>query len=187
MSVIDDTKNEAKERMQKAVEALKRDFSRVRTGRATPTILDGVRADYYGQPTPLNQMAGISVPEARLIVIQPWDPKSCELIEKAILASDLGLTPQSDGKVVRINFPPLTQERRKDLVKVVRKMAEEAKVAVRAARRDANEMLKEFKKEGEISEDDAFRGQEEIQRTTDDFIKKVDETLAEKEKEIMEF
>lgn len=185
--MIDDTKQEAKERMLKAIDSLRRDFNRVRTGRATPTLLEGVRADYYGQATPLNQMAGISVPEARMIVIQPWDPKSCEQIEKAILASDLGLTPQSDGKVVRIAFPPLTEARRKDLVKVVRKMAEEAKVAVRASRRDANEMLKEFKKEGEISEDDAFRGQDEIQKLTDDYIKKVDEVLAEKEKEILEF
>jgi ribosome recycling factor len=185
--MLDDVKKEAKDLMDKAQEALRRDFTRVRTGRASASILDGIRADYYGQPTALNQMAGISVPEARLIVIQPWDPKSCEAIEKAILKSDLGLTPQSDGKMVRIGIPALTEQRRKDLVKVIRKMAEETKVAVRNARREANEMLKEYKTEGEISEDDARRGQAEVQKLTDDFIAKVDALLAEKEKEILEF
>ncbi|MCB2185935.1 MAG: ribosome recycling factor [Deltaproteobacteria bacterium] len=185
--MIDDAKQEANDLMEKAIEALNRDFKRVRTGRASLSILDGVRADYYGAPTPLNQMASLSVPEARLILIQPWDPKSCEAIEKAILKSDLGLNPQSDGKVVRINIPALTEERRRDLVKVVRKMGEETKVAVRNARREANEMIKEFKKEGEVSEDDAFRGQDEIQKLTDEYVKQVDELMADKEKEIMEF
>ncbi len=185
--MIDDVKAEAKQRMEKAIEALKRELKRVRTGRASPALLDGIKADYYGVPTPINQMASISVPEPRLIVIQPWDPNSCEAIEKAILKSELGLTPNNDGKVVRIAIPPLTEERRKELVKVVRKMGEEAKVAIRAARREANETLKEFKKEGEISEDDAYRGQEQIQKLTDEYVKKVDEILAEKEKEIMEF
>ncbi|MGD8561724.1 MAG: ribosome recycling factor [Desulfarculaceae bacterium] len=185
--MIEDTKQETKQAMDKAIEALKRDFKRVRTGRATPAILDSVRADYYGTPTPLNQMASLSVPEPRLLLIKPWDPSSCEAIEKAILKSDLGLTPQNDGKVVRISIPPLTEERRKELVKVVRKMGEDTKVAVRNARRDANEMLKEFKKEGEISEDDSFRGQEQIQKLTDEFVAKVDELLEEKEKEILEF
>ncbi|MGD9123451.1 MAG: ribosome recycling factor [Desulfarculaceae bacterium] len=185
--MIEDTKQESKQAMDKAIEALKRDFKRVRTGRATPAILDSVRADYYGTPTPLNQMASLSVPEPRLILIKPWDPSSCEAIEKAILKSDLGLTPQNDGKVVRIAIPPLTEERRKELVKVVRKMGEDTKVAVRNARRDANEMLKEFKKEGEISEDDSFRGQEQIQKLTDEFVAKVDELIEEKEKEILEF
>ncbi|MEW5914744.1 MAG: ribosome recycling factor [Thermodesulfobacteriota bacterium] len=185
--MIEDAKSEAKGLMEKAVEALGRDFNRVRTGRATVSLLDGVRADYYGAPTPLNQMASLSVPEPRLLLIQPWDPKSCEAIEKAILKSDLGLTPNNDGRVVRIAVPPLTEERRRDLVKVVRKMAEETKVAVRNARRDANDLLKEFKKEGEISEDDAHRGRDEIQKITDQFVAKVDELLAAKEKEIMEF
>lgn len=185
--MIDDVRNEAKDLMAKALEALKRDFNRVRTGRASLSLLDGVRADYYGTSTALGQMASLSVPEARLIVIQPWDSKSCEAIEKAILKSDLGLTPQSDGKVVRISIPPLTGERRKDLAKVVRKMAEETKVAVRNARRDANEMLKEYKKEGEISEDDARRGQELVQKLTDEYIAKVDVAVGEKEKEITEF
>jgi ribosome recycling factor len=173
--------------MEKAIESLKRDFNRVRTGRASASILDAVRADYYGQPTALNQMASVSVPEARLIMIQPWDPKSCGEIEKAILKSDLGLTPQNDGKVVRISIPPLTEERRKDLVKVVRKMGEETKVAVRNARREANDMLKEYKNEGDISEDDMRRGQTEVQKLTDDYTAKVDGLLAEKEKEILEF
>ncbi|MCA1989540.1 MAG: ribosome recycling factor [Desulfarculus sp.] len=185
--MIDDVKQEAKDLMEKAIESLKRDFNRVRTGRASASILDAVRADYYGQPTALNQMASISVPEARLIMIQPWDPKSCGEIEKAILKSDLGLTPQNDGKVVRISIPPLTEERRKDLVKVIRKMGEETKVAVRNARREANDMLKEYKNEGDISEDDMRRGQTEVQKLTDDHIAKVDALLAEKEKEILEF
>lgn len=185
--MIDDVKQEAKDLMEKAIEALKRDFNRVRTGRASASILDAVRADYYGQPTALNQMASISVPEARLIMIQPWDPKSCAEIEKAILKSDLGLTPQNDGKVVRISIPPLTEERRKELVKVIRKMGEETKVAVRNARREANDMLKEYKNEGEISEDDMRRGQTEVQKLTDDYTAKVDALLNEKEKEILEF
>ncbi|MCB2225195.1 MAG: ribosome recycling factor [Desulfarculaceae bacterium] len=185
--MIEDAKKEAKDLMDKAIEALNRDFKRVRTGRASVSLLDGVRADYYGAPTPLNQMASVSVPEPRLILIQPWDPSSCGAIEKAILKSDLGLTPANDGKVVRIAIPALTEERRKELVKVVKKMGEETKVAIRNARREANDILKEFKKEGEISEDDAFRGQDEVQKITDDFVAKVDELLEEKEKEILEF
>ena len=185
--MIDDVKQEAKDLMEKAIESLKRDFNRVRTGRASASILDAVRADYYGQPTALNQMASVSVPEARLIMIQPWDPKSCGEIEKAILKSDLGLTPQNDGKVVRISIPPLTEERRRVLVKVIRKMGEETKVAVRNARREANDMLKEYKNEGDISEDDMRRGQTEVQKITDDYTAKVDALLAEKEKEILEF
>ena len=185
--MIEDVKQEARDLMDKAIDSLKRDFNRVRTGRASISLLDGIRADYYGQATPLNQMASVSVPEARLIMIQPWDPKSCDAIAKAVLASDLGLTPQNDGKVVRIGIPPLTEERRRDLVKVVRKMGEESKVAVRNARREANEMLKEYKTEGEISEDDARRGQTEVQKLTDDYTAKVDGLLAEKEKDILEF
>lgn len=185
--MIEDVKQEAKDLMDKAIESLKRDFNRVRTGRASITLLDGIRADYYGQATPLSQMASLSAPEPRLLMIQPWDPKSLEAIEKAILKSDLGLTPQNDGRVVRLSIPALTQERRKELAKVVRKMGEETKVAVRNARREANEMLKEYKTEGEISEDDSRRGQTEVQKLTDDFIAKVDGLLAEKEKEILEF
>lgn len=185
--MLDDVKKQAEELMDKALEALGREFSRVRTGRASLSLLDGIRADYYGTPTPLNQMASLSVPEARSILIQPWDPQSLDTIEKSILKSDLGLTPQNDGKLIRINIPAVTEERRKELVKVVRKIAEDSKVAVRGARRDANEMLKDFKKEGVITEDDSFKGQDEIQKTTDSYIKRIDEVLAEKEKEIMEF
>ena len=184
--MIEDVKQDAKQGMEKAIEALGRAAPRVRTGRASLTLLDGVRADYYGTPTPLHQMASLSIPEARLIQNQPRKPKSCEAIEKASLKSDLGLTPQNDGKVVRIAIPPLTEERRKELAKLVRKKGEEAKVSVRAARRDANEMLKELKKDGEISEDDAFRGQEQVQKITDEYVAKVDELVSAKEKEIME-
>lgn len=185
--MIDETLQEAKDQMKKSLAALGRDFNRVRTGRASLTLLDGLTADYYGAQTPLNQMASLSVPEPRLMLIQPWDANSCEAIEKAVLASDLGLTPQNDGKVVRISIPPLTEERRKELVKVVRKMGEECKVSVRNARRDANEMFKELKKEGEVSEDDAFRAQEDAQKLTDQYVAEVDKVLAEKEKEILEF
>jgi ribosome recycling factor len=185
--MIEDLKQDSRELMEKAVAALSKEFSRVRTGRASLNLLDGIRADYYGAPTPLNQMAGLSVPEARLILIQPWDPKSLEAVEKAILKSDLGLTPQNDGKVIRIAIPMVTEERRKELVKIIRKMAEESKVGVRAARRDANEMLKDLKKDSAISEDEAFKGQEEIQKMTDSYVKKIDELLAEKEKELLEF
>jgi len=185
--MIEETKQEAEAAMKKAIAALERDFKRVRTGRASLSLLDGTKADYYGVPTPLNQMASLSIPEPRLILIQPWEPKSCEAIEKAILKSDLGLTPVSDGKVVRITIPPLTEERRKELVKVVRKMGEEAKIAIRAARREANDMLKELKKEGEVSEDDAHRGMDQIQKLTDQYVAKVDELTQAKEKEIMEF
>ncbi|MDR1396917.1 MAG: ribosome recycling factor [Desulfarculales bacterium] len=185
--MMEDIKKDSVDMMEKAVESLGKEFSRVRTGRASLNLLDGVRADYYGVPTPLNQMAGLSVPEARLILIQPWDPKALEAIEKAVLKSDLGLTPQNDGKVIRIAIPMMTEERRRELVKIIRKMAEESKVGVRAARRDANEMLKDLKKDSAISEDEAFKGQEEIQKITDSYIKKIDELLAEKEKELLEF
>ncbi len=173
--------------MTKTIEALKHELNRVRTGRASLSLLDGIRVDYYGTPTALSQMASLSIPESRLIVIQPWDTSVIKEIEKALLKSDLGLTPSSDGKVVRIAIPPLTEERRKQLVKVVYKISEDHKVAVRNIRRDANEMLKSFKKDGEISEDEAFKAQDEIQKITDEFIKRIDETIKGKEKEILEF
>ena len=176
-----------KDRMEKAVQALERDLKRVRTGRATPSVLDGIRVDYYGAPTPLNQMASVSAPEARLLLIQPWDQQSLGDIEKAILKSDLSLTPMSDGKIIRLSIPPLSEERRRDLVKVVKKMAEESRVAVRNVRRDAMDMLKDLKKDKEISEDDQFRAQDDVQKITDDFIQKVDKRAEEKEKEILEF
>lgn len=178
---------DAKDRMSKALKALEGNFSRVRTGRASLALLDGVRVDYYGSSMPLNQVASLSVPEPRTILISPWDAKVIGEIERAILKSELGLTPINDGKVVRINIPALTEERRRELAKVVRKMAEESKVAVRNIRRDANELLKDLKKEKEISEDDLFRAQEDVQKFTDEFIKKIDGALAAKEKEILEF
>ena len=187
MEMVDEVFSDLKDRMEKTINTLQRDFKKVRTGRASASLLDGIRVDYYGTATPLNQMASVSVPEARLILIQPWDNKMIGDVEKAILKSELGLTPMNDGKVIRISIPPLSEQRRKELGKVVKKMAEEAKVAVRNIRRDANEMLKDLEKEKEISEDQKFRAQDEVQKITDDFIKKVDQVAQEKDKEIMEF
>jgi ribosome recycling factor len=184
--MVDEIFEDLKDRMGKAIESLKREYSRLRTGRASISLLDGIRVSYYDTPTPLNQMASLAVPEPRLIVIQPWDKTAIEDIEKAILKSELGLTPINDGKVIRISIPPLTEERRKELVKVARKMSEENKVAIRNIRRDANEMLKDLKKEKEITEDDLYRSQEEVQKTTDQFISQVDEICTAKEKEILE-
>ncbi len=172
--------------MNGAVEALKKEFGAVRTGRATLALLDGIALDYYGTATPLQQLASLSIPESRQIAIQPWEQRLIPEIEKAILKSDLGLTPMNDGKTIRINIPVLTEERRKQLVKVVRKRAEEAKVAVRNIRRDSNEELKKLEKDKHLSEDDVKKEQEEIQKLTDSFIKKIDEILEHKEKEIME-
>jgi ribosome recycling factor len=179
-------KRKAEERMQGAIEALKKDFGSVRTGRASLALLDGINVDYYGTPTPLQQLATLNVPESRLIAIQPWEQKIIPDIEKAILKSDLGLTPTNDGKVIRINIPLLTEERRKDLVKVVRKRTEEARVAVRNIRRDTNEALKNLEKEKQISEDELKKSLDEAQKLTDSYVKKVDETLSHKEGEIME-
>jgi ribosome recycling factor len=187
MSKIDDVYNDLKERMEKAVQALGRSFTKIRTGRATPALLDGLTADYYGTATPLPQMASVTAPEPRLLLIQPWDAQAMGEIEKAILKSELGLTPQNDGKVIRIAIPPLTQERRKDLSKLVRKNAEETKVALRNIRRDANELLKNLKKDKEISEDDLSRAEAQVQKITDDFIKQADAAAGTKEKEIMDF
>ncbi len=174
------------EKMNAALEALKKDFAAVRTGRASLGLLEGITVDYYGTMTPLQQLASLSVPESRQIAIQPWEQRIIPEIEKAIMKSDLGLTPMNDGKTIRINIPVLTEERRKQLVKVVKKRAEEAKVAIRNIRRDSNEELKKLEKEQHISEDEVKKEQEEIQKVTDSFIKKVDEILAHKEKEIME-
>ena len=185
--MIEDIFQETRESMGKSVDALKREFKRVRTGRASLSILDGIRVDYYGTPTPLNQMATLAVPESRLITIQPWDASVIKETEKSILKSDLGLTPSSDGKIIRIAIPPLTEERRKELVKVINKMCEDHKIAVRNIRRDSNEMLKDLKKDSEISEDEAFKAQDQIQKITDDFINIIDEVTKDKEKEILEF
>jgi ribosome recycling factor len=173
--------------MEKTIIALKSELKRLRTGRASLSLLDGIRVDYYGTPTPLSQMASLSVPESRLITIQPWDVSVIKDVERAILKSDLGVTPSNDGKLIRINIPPLTEQRRKEMVKVVNKTCEEYKVAIRNIRRDSNELIKGFKKEGDISEDEAFKGQEHIQKITDEFIKQVDGVYKEKEKEILEF
>ncbi len=183
----DDVLKEAKRKMDKVLEAMARDLSRIRTGRASVALLEGIKVDCYGTSMPLPQVASLAAPESRLLTVQPWDPTVLGDIEKAILKSDLGLNPVNDGKVIRLPIPALTTERRKELVKMVKKMGEEAKVALRNLRRDANEDLKEMKKEKLLSEDEAHRGQEEVQKLTDDYIKKVDVQAGEKEKEIMSF
>ena len=185
--MLEEIYQDTQESMEKAVESLKNELQRVRTGRASLSILDGIRVDYYGTLTPLNQMATLSTPESRLITIQPWDTSAIKEMEKAILKSDLGLTPSSDGKIIRIAIPPLTEVRRKELVKIVHKMSEEHKVGIRNIRRDANEMVKNLKKDGDISEDESFKAQDRTQKITDDYIKKIDSVFAKKEKEILEF
>ncbi len=184
--MITEVVTEAEEKMKKAIDVLRKDLASLRAGRATPALLDKVHVDYYGVMTPINQIAKLSVPEPRLLVIQPWDKSTISAIERAILKSDLSITPNSDGSVIRLVIPQLTQERRNDLVKVVRKKAEETRVAIRNIRRDANEQLKEFEKEGEISEDNTRRGQEDVQKLTDKYIKEVDQVLDRKEQEIRE-
>jgi len=179
-------RRKAVEKMEHSIETLKKEFASVRTGRASLALLDGIKVDYYGTPTPLQQLASLSVPESRQIAIQPWDPKVIAEIEKAIMKSDLGLTPANDGKVIRINIPALTEERRKQLVKVVKKNAEDAKVSVRNIRRDINDEIKKLEKEKHISEDDTKKSLDGIQKLTDSYVKKIDEVLAHKEKEIME-
>jgi len=179
-------KRKTTERMSRTIEALKKEFASIRTGRASLALLDGIMVNYYDTLTPLQQLASLSIPESRQIAIQPWDQKIIPDIEKAILKSDLGLTPMNDGKMIRINIPPLTEERRKQLVKAVRKKAEEAKVAVRNIRRDSNEELKKLEKEKHLSEDTVKKSQDEIQKITDSYISKADEVLGHKEKEIME-
>ena len=174
-----------KERMEKSIGAFKEKLSEIRAGRANPAILNKVKIDYYGTPTPINQVAGISVPEARLIVIQPWDGSVLKDIEKAILASDIGLNPNNDGKVIRLAFPELTEERRKELVKEIKKIAEEAKVAVRSIRRDGLDEAKEKEKNSEITEDELKVAETEIQKITDKNIEEIDKILANKETEIM--
>lgn len=173
-------------RMERSIEAFRKELGKVRTGRASFSLLDGVKVDYYGTPTPLQQVGTLSVPESRMITVTPWDTKMIGPIEKAIQGSGLGLNPSSDGKMVRIPIPPLTEERRKELAKVVRKMGEDARVAVRNVRREAIEKLKDREKKKEISEDVVKRGQERIQKETDAHVKKIDEILKSKEQEILE-
>ena len=178
---------EVETKMTGALEALGRDLATVRTGRASVGLLDGIRVDYYGTPTPVNQMASISVPDARTIVIQPWEAGQLKAIEKAIMTSDLGLNPVNDGKIVRLAMPSPTEERRKQLAKTVHKIAEESRVAVRNLRREANDKLKALAKDKKVSEDEERRSHDQIQKTTDRFIAKVDELLKKKEQEILSF
>jgi len=178
--------HQAEDKMKKSVEVTMHEFSSVRTGRANPGLVEGLKIDYYGTPTPLKQLAGISTPEARLIVIQPWDPSSLGDIEKAILKSELGISPSNDGKVIRLNIPPLTKERRADLVKLVHKLTEEGRIAIRAIRRDANDHIKQTEKEHKVTEDECFKAQEDIQKLTDKYIKQLEDISKNKEAEIME-
>ena len=174
------------EKMEKSVEALKLDLTKIRTGRASLSLLDGITVDAYGSAMPINQLATLTIPESRLIVIQPWDPQVLGGIEKAILKSDLGLTPVNDGKLIRISIPQLTEERRKEMVKRVKKIAEEYRVAIRNLRRDSNDALKKQKENKEISEDEMFKLQDEVQKVTDKFVKNIDDIAVGKEKEVME-
>ena len=179
--------SQAERDMRKSVETVAREFGGVRTGRASTGLLDSIRVEYYGTPTPLGQVATLATPEPRLITVQPWDPTLVPAIEKAILKSDLGITPASDGKVIRLAMPPLTEQRRKELVKVVRKLAEDGRVAVRNIRRDANDRLKMLEKDKTISEDDLRKGLDQVQALTNQVIKEIDDLLSKKEKEILEF
>ena len=176
----------AEEKMKKTVNVLAQEYARIRAGRANPAVLDKIVVDYYGAPTPVNQVAAVAVSEARTLTVQPWDASICRAVEKAIQTSDLGINPQSDGKIIRITFPPLTEERRRGLVKDISKYAEESKIAVRSIRRDAIEKLKAKKKNGEITEDDLKSAEKTAQDLTDRFCKEIDQISGEKEKEIME-
>ncbi|MDR2747579.1 MAG: ribosome recycling factor [Treponema sp.] len=178
--------NGCEDRMKKTLASLKEGFASLRTGRASASLFDKIRVDYYGEKSPLNQVANISIPEARLIVIQPWDKNLIGEIEKAIRSSELSLNPSNDGKVIRINIPPLTEERRKELVKLAKAQAEQSRVAVRNIRRDGNEELKKLLKDGELTEDEESKYGEELQKLTDGYISKLNQTLEEKEKEILE-
>ena len=183
---IDTILLDTEDRMEKAMAALERDFQKLCTGRATTALVDGIKADYYGTPTPISQMASVAVPDSRTITIQPWDKGGISVVEKAILKSDLGLTPVNDGKIIRISIPPLTEDRRKELGKLARKSGEEAKVAVRNVRRDANDQLKKLEKDKAISEDELKKATDDVQKLTDKYVAKVDEKCAAKEKEIMD-
>ena len=177
---------DGKTRMDKALLSLDKDFAKLRTGRASTALVEDLKVDYYGSPTPLSQIASISIPDSRTIAIQPWDRNAFGDVEKAILKSDLGMTPVNDGKIIRIAIPALTEERRKDLVKLARKFAEEGKIAIRNVRRDVNETLKKMKNDKDLSEDEMHRGQDEAQKLTDEHVALADEALSDKEKEIME-
>jgi ribosome recycling factor len=183
--MVDDELLDADDRMEKAVEALRRDLSTIRTGRASPALVEHLKVDYYGTETPLNQLATISAPEARLIVIQPWDRGSIGAVEKAIMTSDLGLNPNNDGTVIRLAIPQLTEERRKEIAKQVRKRTEEARVAVRNVRRDCHDHIRKLEHDHEISQDDLHRAETELQKLTDDHVKEIDKVGQEKEEEVL--
>jgi len=184
--MIQNIYSDTNKKMESSVTVFQKELAGIRTGRASLALLDGIKVDYYGNPTPLNQVANLSVPESRSVTIQPWDISITPVIEKAILLSDLGLTPSNDGKIIRISIPPLTEERRKQLVKVVKKLAEDCKVAIRNIRRDSMEHLKALEKDKKISQDEHKKAHDEIQKITDKFINKVDEITAKKDKEILE-
>jgi len=186
MAAIEDFLADAKRRMDKSIEATHHEFNSIRTGRASPALLDRITIDYYGTPTPLKSLASISAPEARLLVVQPFDPGSIRNIERAVQESDLGLTPSNDGKIVRLPIPALTEERRKDLVKVVRRVAEDGKVAIRNVRRDVMQHLKELVVNGEVGDDEERRAEQQVQKITDDHTKSIDDLLKSKEADIME-
>jgi ribosome recycling factor len=183
---MEDLKTTTKDKMQKSFDSLLHQYSKIRTGRASASILDDVRINYYGQPTPVKQLCNISIPEARTIIVQPWDKTTLGDIEKAILAANIGITPENDGNVIRLPFQPLTEEKRKDIVKNIKKIGEDARVAIRNIRRDANDAGKKMKKDSEISEDDEKKLLKELQDITDEWIKKIEEAEKAKEKEIME-
>lgn len=184
--MIDEVLSEARAAMDKAVKALKKEMTRVRTGRASTSLLDDVRVEYYGVPTPLGQVATLSTPEARLITVQPWEKNLLPAIEKALFKADIGLTPSSDGQLIRLPVPALTEERRLEMVKLIKRMAEDAKVSVRNARRDANDNLKMLEKEKEITEDELKRSEKDVQQLTDEFISTIDAVVQNKEREVME-
>jgi ribosome recycling factor len=177
---------DAEERMEKALASLDKEFAKLRTGRASTSLVEDIKVDYYGTPTPVQQLASVAVPDSRTVTIQPWDKNAFGLVEKAILKSDLGLTPMNDGKLIRISIPPLTEERRKDLTKVSKKYTEDAKVALRNIRRDVNDSLKKLEKDKELSEDELKKAMDEVQKLTDSFVAKADAKASAKEKEIME-
>lgn len=184
--MVDEVLRETRSAMDKAVKALKKEMTKVRTGRASTSLLDDVRVDYYGVPTPLSQVATLSTPEARLITVQPWEKNLLPAIEKALFKADLGLTPSSDGQLIRLPVPALTEERRLEMVKIIKRMAEDAKISVRNARRDANEHLKLMEKEKEITEDTLKRSEKDVQQLTDEFINAIDAVVQNKEREVME-
>ncbi len=184
--MIGNIKHKATEKMEQTINVFKKDIAAVRTGRASIAIIEGISVDYYGTPTPISQVAALTVPESRLILIQPWEQRLIPEIEKAIMTSALGLTPSNDGKIIRVPIPPLNEERRREIVKIVKKMSEDSRVAIRNIRRDANDEIKRAGKEASISEDDIRKSQDELQKLTDQYIHKVDEVLKKKEQEIME-